>query len=408
MSDSHRIPQRLAHLPDSAPASPPTDLTLTRRALFRTAGAAALAATFSGAVPAAARTEDREPRAQVALARAGEYDMGVIRERVQTMLDQLGGLADVVRPGDKVAIKTNLTGGTEAAPVFDRPATEVYITHPAVVRALGEAVLDAGASELYIVEAIYNRASWTLWGHADVAKNLGATLVDLNNADPYEQYTERLVGNDWLTYQFFTVNPLLDEVDVFMSVAKMKCHANAGITLSIKNLVGMIPAKFYRLSADHSFRSELHGARAAFRYRLPGVIVDLVRARPIDFALIDGVMTSEGGEGPWVTPSFRPIEDVVGALVAGKNPVATDAVAAAVMGFDPTARSLEEKPFEYCLNHLQMADEYGVGPHDLADIEVVGESIDDLRYAFAPYRPDETTDDAQTHYHVPAGPYGRV
>jgi uncharacterized protein (DUF362 family) len=109
---------------------------------------------------------------------------------------------------------------------------------------------------------------------------------------------------------------------------------------------------------------ELHGEHRAYRYRLPAVIVDLVRARPIHFALIDGVMTSEGGEGPWLADSFHPIEDVVGALVAGKNPVATDAVGAAVMGFDPTARSVEEKPFEFCLNHLQMADEYGIGPHD--------------------------------------------
>jgi uncharacterized protein (DUF362 family) len=291
--------------------------------------------------------------------------------------------------------------------LFDRPATEIYVTHPAVVRALGEAVLDAGAGELFIVESIYDHASWTLWGHADVADDLGATLVDLNDTRPYDQYIERAVGPDWLIYEYFTVNPLLADVDVFMSAAKMKCHAHAGVTLSMKNLVGMIPARFYKLNPDHAHRTELHGTNIAYRYRLPAVIVDLVRARPIDFALIDGVMSSEGGEGPWLDGVFKPIDDVVGALVAGKNAVATDAVATAVMGFDPTARNVEERPFEYCLNHLQMADDYGVGPHDLAEIDVVGESISDLRYEFAPYQPpDAGTESARRH--TPPGPYGMV
>ncbi|MBN1564426.1 MAG: DUF362 domain-containing protein, partial [Anaerolineae bacterium] len=365
----------------------------------------AVAAAFAPIpIPARVRAQNAEPRAKVALAHAESYDMALIRDRVHTLIDQLGGLADVVSAGDKVAIKTNLTGGSWAANLFSRPSTEIYVTHPAVIRALGEAVLDAGASELYIVESVYDRASWSVWGHAEAAEALGATLIDLNDTRPYDQYTERAVGPDWLIYQYFTVNPLLAEVDVFMSVAKLKCHANAGVTMSMKNLVGMIPMRFYQLSPDHTHRSELHGAHIAYRYRLPAVIVDLVRARPIDFALIDGVMTSEGGEGPWLD-SFKPIDEVVGALIAGKNAVATDAVGAAVMGFDPTARSVEEEPFVYCLNHLQMADEYGIGPHDLAEIEVVGETIADLRHAFAPYRPANGEDAA---WHIPPGPYGKV
>lgn len=367
------------------------DLTLSRRNLLRVAGAAAAGSLLPGAVPqrAAARAarQSDEPRAQVALAHAPSYNQYLIRRRVQTMLDQLGGLDDVVRSGDKVAIKTNLTGGTYYADQFARPITEIYVTHPAVVQALGEAVLDAGAGELYIVEAIYDVDSWDLWGHREVADRLGATLVNLNDAVPYNQYVDQPVGDDWLAYEHFTLNPILVDVDVFMSVAKLKCHAHAGVTLSMKNLVGIIPAKFYRLSDQDAHRTALHGTRMAYRYRLPNVIVDLVRARPIDFALIDGVKTAEGGEGPWLGDAFRPIDDVVGALVAGKNPVATDAVGTAVMGFDPTARSVEQVPFAYSLNHLQMADEYGLGPHDLAEIVLVGEALDDLRYTFQPYQP---------------------
>lgn len=363
------------------------EMTLSRRNLLRVAGAAAVGSLLPEGVPrpAAARTD--RPRAEVALAHADDYDLDVIRERVNAMIDGLGGLDDVVGSGDKVAIKTNLTGGTYWTRFFDRPLTEIYVTHPAVVQALGEAVLDAGASELYIVESIYDVESWTVWGHQAVADKLDATLINLNDAVPYNQYVDQPVGEDWLTYPQFTLNPILAEVDAFMSVGKLKCHASAGITLSMKNLVGMVPFKFYRLSDEDSIRTEFHGASRAYRYRLPSTIVDLVRARPIDFALIDGVMTAEGGEGPWLD-SFNPLDDPLGVLIAGKNPVATDAVGAAVMGFDPTARSLEQVPFEYCLNHLQIADEYDLGPHDLAEIKIIGADLDELRVEFKPYQSD--------------------
>ena len=70
---------------------------------------------------------------------------------------------------------------------------------------------------------------------------------------------------------------------------------------------------------------------------MPRVVVDLNRVRPIHLALIDGIKTVEAGEGPWIK-TMAPVAP--GVLVAGKNPVATDAVAAAVMGFDPTAAYL--------------------------------------------------------------------
>jgi uncharacterized protein (DUF362 family) len=72
-----------------------------------------------------------------------------------------------------------------------------------------------------------------------------------------------------------------------------------------------------------------------------------------------------------------------GALVAGKNPVATDAVSAAVMGFDPAA-VYPSAPFLRCDNHLALADAMGLGPHRLEEIEVVGTAIEDVRYEFRP------------------------
>ena len=70
-------------------------------------------------------------------------------------------------------------------------------------------------------------------------------------------------------------------------------------------------------------------------YNVPRFIVDLATAFPIRLAVIDGISTIQTAEGWWIGSMVsltRP-----GLLIAGANAVCTDAVAAAVMGFDPEA-----------------------------------------------------------------------
>ncbi len=348
--------------------------TLSRRQFLQAAGV--LAGT--AALP---RWITQAPRYQVAVAQATTYDRDVIRETVFAMLDQLGGLGDVVRPGDSVAIKINLTGGTGSMWDQPVPANEYFVTHPEVVGALCAAVRDAGAGDLYIVEGAWDDESWAYAGYTDIRDEFDADFIDLNGKRPYDGYTDVPVGDGGLIYNSFKLNGILADVDVFMSVPKMKCHSGCGVTLSMKNLIGIAPISKYQTKTEDGRRSKLHGTGTEFRTRLPRVVVDLNRARPIDFALIDGIKTSEAGEGPWV-PGFGPITANV--LLAGKNPVATDAVATAVMGFDPEAKSQSETPFTFCDNHLQLAADAGLGSNRLDDIDVLGAAVDEVRVAFRP------------------------
>lgn len=328
---------------------------------------------------AATATPDLTPQARVAIAQVRSYDRALVRRQVQALLDGLGGLEDVVSPGDRVAIKVNLTGGTTFEPPEEGlSATESYVTHPEVVRALGELLRDAGARELFIVEAVYEWASYQLWGYEEVATDIGATLIDLNHAHPYSDFAATPVGEGWFIYENFVFNPILAEVDAFISVAKMKCHWSAGVTHAMKNLIGLVPARYYRLEETHSSRTALHGPGQTFKTRLPRVIIDLNRARPIHLALIDGIKTATGGEGPWI-PGLASVQPQV--LIAGKDPVATDAVATAVMGFDPTV-DYPDAPFLRADNHLNLGYRLGLGTNRLEEIEVAGASINDVRYEF--------------------------
>ncbi len=368
---------------------------ISRRRFLQIAGMAAAGLWVSGCKPGADETPaptatavpvdkgsaPTSASAKVAVAHADTYEPKVVYDRVRTMLDSLGGLGDVVKSGDRVAIKINLTGGTywEGKVRGGLPGEETFVTHPEVVRALGQLVRDAGAKELLIVEAVYEWDSFVLWGYEDVAEDLDATLIDLNATQPYGDYAQTPVPGGGEIYQDFTFNHILEEIDVFMSVSKMKCHYTCGVTHTMKNLVGLVPAKFYRLSEKHSHRSGFHGPDdASAGHRVPRIIVELNKARPIHFGLIDGIKTTEAGEGPWLE-TVAPVEPHV--LFAGKNVVATDAVATAAMDFDPTAASMS-KPFIRCDNHLQLAYEAGLGTNRLEDIEVLGESIDNIRYPF--------------------------
>jgi hypothetical protein len=116
----------------------------------------------------------------------------------------------------------------------------------------------------------------------------------------------------------------------------------------------------------------------AGEYRIPRIVADIVSARPVDLAIIDGIRTIAGGEGPWY-PNVRPVSP--GVLLAGRNPVTTDAVALAVMGFDPLA-ARGTAPFEGCDSFLAFGEELGIGTRDLSRIEVRGASIASVAFDF--------------------------
>jgi uncharacterized protein (DUF362 family) len=112
-------------------------------------------------------------------------------------------------------------------------------------------------------------------------------------------------------------------------------------------------------------------------YRVPRCVADLVAARPVHLAIIDGIESQTGGEG--IGPDTRHVKP--GLFVAGTNVVCVDAVGAAVMGFDPMA-DRGAAPFEICDSTLRLAEDLGVGTRDLRRIEIVGSRIHDVVFDY--------------------------
>ena len=90
-----------------------------------------------------------------------------------------------------------------------------------------------------------------------------------------------------------------------------------------------------------------------------------------------------GGEGPWCSGANKLLLTTPGVLIAGLNPVSTDAVGTAVMGYDNPRAARGVKPFHFCDNHLLMAEQTGLGVGDLAQIDLRGLPLDK---ALCPYK----------------------
>jgi len=348
---------------------------MRRREFIWRGGMAGLAFTA-----ACSRNPDPEPQKPcTAAGRCTAYEEQSLRRAIIDLVDRLGALQGI-RRGDRVMLKVNLTGGANVANTYQNQLGiipwETYWTHGEVIRIMAELYHDAGASHIWVADALFGSDSYALGGYREKLSPL-AELIDLDQPGPSGDFIALPVPVP-LRYPSFAVREEVGQCDHLAAISKMKCHQNCGLTLGLKGHIGLVPVGRYQLQPGDFNRSVLHGAPSETGRILPQAVVDLNRARPIDFSLIDGIYTAEGGEGPW-SSTFNAVRP--GLLVAGTDPVATDAVACYLMGFDPQAVDFTA-PFVSSLNHIRLAGENGLGQSRLADIAYSGPDWATLRFPF--------------------------
>jgi uncharacterized protein (DUF362 family) len=362
---------------------------MTRREWLQAAAAAA-------AVPLARAAAPTSP---VAVAQCRTYNPTELVPTMSRLFDQLGGLGRLVA-GKTVGIKVNLTG----APTYrvgHLPLEDTHYTHPNVIAAAAQLLAKAGARRIRILESPWATAApveeYILQANWEPRDILGAApnveFENTNYLGKAKKYSRLRVPFGGYVFPAFDLNHSYEDCDVFVSIAKMKEHATAGITLSMKNCFGLTPCTIYGAGAGidepslvpKGGRSLVHaGDRQPSRsappekdrttprvdtWRVPRTVVDLCAARPIHLAIVEGIKTMTGGEGPWIQEELLGVAP--GILVAGLNPVTTDAVSMSMMGFDPMA-DRGTPPFERCDSTLKLAEEAGLGTRDLKRIEVIG------------------------------------
>lgn len=382
---------------------------LSRRDLLA-AGTTAAAAL---AVPSFASPRTPGPAGPSASARSGKVaivrcrDYSTFQPQLSTAFDHIGGIDQLVR-GKTVAIKLNLTGNPANFPLTpDLP----YRTDGSTVANVVSLFAKAGARRVRLIESFFPASQdlglWTRYGiDVNAINNLGTKVEweNVQNLGNYKQYVRMKVPSGGYMYPAYYINPAFNECDTYVSFAKLKNHWIAGVTMSMKNNFGNTPCSLYgsdcgpsgnerptkergdvlhagTTKAPSGVDAELHpDSPRDPGYRVPRITVDQVGIRPIDLAIVDGVETVRGGEGPWL----KGLEKMTpGVILVGRNPVSTDAVGMAVMSYDPkTDRG--SGPFIRGNNMLKLAEAVGIGTADLNRIEVVGLSIAQARIDFGP------------------------
>jgi uncharacterized protein (DUF362 family) len=350
----------------------------------------------------------KAPTAPVAVGKVPSYDVDQV-EAIGKLFNQIGGLEQLVK-NKFVTVKLNLTG-SPAIRFRGMPLGVTHYTHPKHVTAMAHLLHKAGAKRIRFVESLANTAGpmdeymldsgWNVREILASAPNLD--LVNTNARGAYKSYTRFKVPGGGTIFPSYDLNRSYEETDVFVSMAKLKDHATCGITLAMKNIFGITPASIYgddagedepnespgkgRVNTCHFGKRQPSKAAASERdpnssrepgYRMPRVTTELVAARPIHISFIDGIETVTGGEGPWIR-GLRHVKP--GLLIVGTNPVTTDTVGTALMGYDPRA-GRNVGPFKDCDNTLLLAESMGLGTADLKQIEVRGVPVQEAMFPF--------------------------
>ena len=387
--------------------------TFIQQALAASAGAAAslecapnrLFAADNLLPPNPLSLAGRRSEAKVALVSCRSYGPE-LRPALEKCFDLLGGIGSLVK-GKTVAVKLNLTNG-DFMNFLGRPVGETFMTHPATALALGSLLFAAGARRVRFVESTPSRAALAATltlGDWDVPALTALGKVEFENTRNLgsgKSYSHLRVPDGGYMFSAFDLNQAYEQTDVMISLAKLKLHLTAGVTLSMKNMFGITPNSLYGSEAGNeeatAGRGPLHSPRGSDNihlpslkesitsadptWRVPRITVDVCAARPIHLAIIDGIMAMTGGEGPWCQEAGRIKLTSPGVLIAGLNPVSTDAVATAVMGYPDPRAARGVKPFQDCDNHLLLAEQAGLGIAELASIDLRGLPIEKARYPY--------------------------
>jgi uncharacterized protein (DUF362 family) len=178
------------------------------------------------------------PASRVAIGRCMEYDRQVT-DVLATMFDQLGGIGKLVN-GKTVAIKLNMTGYPNMK-LAGEPTQKTHWVHPQVIGSLITLLGNAGARRVRLLESAPNggkpledfmlSAGWPVQEFSSAAKTV--EFENTNFLGSGKTYARFMVPGGGLMYAGYDLNHSYRDTDVFISLAKLKEHRTAGVTLSM-------------------------------------------------------------------------------------------------------------------------------------------------------------------------------
>ncbi len=250
----------------------------------------------------------RGPKTPVFIAKASSYGAD-LAATIEAGLRSLGVGPGEVR-GKRILLKPNFIETVRGA--------RHICTQPEVIVAAVETFRRFGAARVVVGEGSgHSRDTARVveeTGTAEALIECKTPFVDLNDDD----LIVRPNAGGFSHFKTLTLPATVEQVDWVVSMPKMKTHHWVGVTLSMKNLFGLMPGIVYGWP-----KNVFHWAG------IEPSILDINATVKPHLAIIDGIVGMEG-DGP-IMGTPKP----VGVIVMGTDLVATDATAARIMGIDP-------------------------------------------------------------------------
>ncbi len=246
-----------------------------------------------------------KPPSIVGLAKCTSYD-----EDLNSYIRNLWKLAEMPEiSGKNVLVKPNLLD------IIDENLTATV--HPKIVDAVIDILAELGAGKVVVGEgSAFRRDSYSVarsCGLAQVLEQKNVPFVDLN----YDELVPVKIRDGWIRNTDSLWLPRhVTEADFVLSLAKLKAHHWAGVTLSLKNLLGVIPGSRYGWAKNFI---HINGINAT--------IIGLYQLLPPVLAIVDGITGMEGN-GPLFG---KPVQH--GLLAMGTDPLAVDVTCTELMGY---------------------------------------------------------------------------
>jgi uncharacterized protein (DUF362 family) len=251
-----------------------------------------------------------------------------------------GGIANLVHSGDTVLIKPNLVTSMANA-VTDYRVVQALVTQIQAVNGGASITIADGSATQDTINGVMVNQGYT------TANFPGVTFANFNDttANPTNTY----VLADSRTGASEQIPAIITNAKIYIDMPKMKTHLHAGMTGALKNLgIGTGPMPLWNQGTGGSAKWGLH-------HDIRSEIVDHVACRVPDLVIMDAIQAMEG-QGPAQGTMFT-----MNMVLASTDPVATDTVAATIMGIPPAQ-----------IAHLVLAANENLGVMDLNNITTTG------------------------------------
>lgn len=281
---------------------------MNRREFLSTivAGCVGLVGGCTGIMGSGCSLEERT--ADTFVAKVGGYDAD-ISSVIGAGLQELGVAKSEIE-GKRILLKPNFVES-------HRGATHIN-THPLVIRAAVEAFRRYGAADIIVAEGPgHCRDTHLILEDTGLIDVLGSERITFKDLNQDSWFTTPNVGGK-TKLKHLVLPETLKQVDWIVSMPKLKTHHWAGVTLSMKNLFGVMPGIFYGWP-----KNVLHWEGVTQS------IIDINATVRAHFAIVDGIVGMEG-DGPIAGKPKH-----AGVVVMGRNLVAVDATCARIMGINP-------------------------------------------------------------------------